>query len=127
MTRAQRLGLADRVGHPDPTAEAEGRHPRHRWVLRYIVAGRRVPGWDTPDPLTLPFLARPSVHRRLADRARAADEARWNVESLGDDALDTVADRWVSLALRILPETCRDSLWCRCQACDRAFRGRPRR
>jgi hypothetical protein len=120
VTRAQRMGLADRYGRPDPRAASEGRHPMHRWVLRSIVGGRKIPGWGETDPLTLPFLARPSVHRKLTQRARVAQ--RDATTAIDTDTADAQADRWVALALAHLPGTCADSLWCRCAECDRAFR-----
>lgn len=92
----------------------------HRWVLRSIVGGRRIPGWGHVDPMTLPFLARPSVHRKLTRIAREAQrEATTAVDS---DAADRRKDRWVDLVLSNLPGTCADSLWCRCAECDRVYR-----
>ena len=44
------------------------------WVTRSVVNCRRIPGWGMVDPLTLPFIERPSVRRKLRARGYASDE-----------------------------------------------------
>lgn len=44
------------------------------WVARGVVNGRKVPGYTSTDPLTLPLGERPSVRRNLARMGYASDE-----------------------------------------------------
>ena len=51
-----------------------GRVTAYDRVTRSVVNCRRIPGWGMVDPLTLPFIERPSVRRKLRARGYASDE-----------------------------------------------------
>ena len=54
------------------------------WVTRSVSRCRKIPGWSAVDPLTVPFLLRPSV-RRKAIATRETWWARWSGTTCAED------------------------------------------